>query len=66
MSSKVLYEMHGFNQDYFIGSCKKKSIIDSDIEWNYRNHPFLQTVHISKELTCMEFVLQEGKDAKVY
>lgn len=66
MSSKVLYEMHGFNQDYFIGSCKKKSIIDSDIEWNYRNHPFLQTVHISKELRCMEFVLQEGKEAKDY
>ena len=45
---------------------QEKSIIDSDIEWNYRNHPFLQTVHISKELRCMEFVLQEGKESKDY
>lgn len=66
MSSKVLYEMYGFNKDYFSGSCRKKIIIDSDIEFNYRFHPFLKEVHISKEITCIEFVLQEGKEAKNY
>lgn len=58
--------MLGFNKDYLRGSCKKKIIIDSDIRWNYPSHPFLQEVFISKELTFMEFVLQDGKEAKDY
>jgi len=40
LSSKVIYEMQGFNKDYFRGSCKKKRMIDSDIEWEYHKHPF--------------------------
>lgn len=66
LSSKVIYEMRGFNKDYFRGSCRKKRMIDADIEWEYHNHSFLQAVYISKELTSMEFVLQDGKEARDY
>lgn len=66
MSSKVVYKMQGFNKDYLRGSCKKTINIDADVIWNYTEHSFLQNVIISKELTRMEFVLQEGKEAKYY
>lgn len=62
----MLYKMYGFNKDYLRGSCKKKIIIDSNIMWKYPNHPFLQEVIIAKELTYMEFILIEGKEAKDY
>lgn len=58
--------MLGFNKDYLRGSCKKKIIINSDIRWKYPSHPFLQEVFISKELSFLEFVLQDGKETKDY
>ena len=66
MNSKVIYEMWGFNKQAFRYPGQHSVIIDDDIIWKYRDHKFLESVIISKELDRITFILLPQKEAHTY
>lgn len=66
ISSKVIYEMWGFNKQASRYPGQHSVVIDNDIIWKYDDHKFLESVIISKKLDRITFILLPQKEAITY